>query len=301
MNYLRLIRWPNVVMVVVTQLIIIYCFLTPSGVTLALNHYQVLLLTAATALITAGGNVINDIHDIAIDTVNRPNRSIIGNSISEDNAYYLYIAVTITGVLCGFLLSNSIDKPLMSIVFILVAFVLYLYATSLSNIILLGNIIVSLLVSLVVIVTVVFELYPVITTQNIEVQRSFFGILLEFSFFAFVINLVREWVKDCQDVDGDHAGGRSSLPLAIGRNRTAKIAAIVLLLFIVLLGWYIYEYLYQNQIAVYYFVFVIIGPLGYTCIQLWNADKKEDFKLLSLVLKITLLMGVLSMSLFYMF
>ncbi len=300
MHYLNLIRWPNVLMTVLTQLVIVFAFLQPSGIDMALNNWQLALLIISTALITASGNVINDINDVIIDEVNKPSKIIVGKHISENNAFTLYIILTTLAVVCGFLLSNSIDQPFMAVVFILVAFLLYLYATTLKSMLLIGNIVISLLVGLVVIITVVFELYPVITPENKEVQKTFFIIMLEFSLFAFVVNLLREWVKDCQDMDGDHAGGRKTLPLVIGRTRTARIAAVCGLGLVIALGWYIYTFLYKNQIAVYYFTFLIVAPLLYVITQLWIADKVSQFKRLSMILKLVLLTGILSMTVFYL-
>lgn len=300
-HYLNIIRWPNVLMTVLTQLVIVFAFLEPSGIEIALNYGQLSLLICATALLTASGNVINDISDVAIDEINKPSKVIVDKHISENNAFTLYIILTTVAVVCGFLLSNSIDQPFMAVVFILVAFLLYLYATSLKSIPLIGNIIISLLVGLVVMITVIFELYPIITTANKEVSKTFFVIMLEFSLFAFIVNLIREWVKDCQDMDGDHAGGRKTLPLIIGRVRTARIASIFCVLMSIALGWYMYTYLYKNQIAVYYFTFLIVAPLLYTATQLWIADKVSQFKRLSIILKFVLLTGVLSMTVFYLF
>lgn len=300
LHYLNLIRWPNVLMTVLTQLVIVYAFLIPSGIDMALENWQLALLILSTALLTASGNVINDIHDVVIDQVNKPEKVIVGKHITEDRAFTMYIILTIIAVVCGFLLANSIDQPYMAVVFILVAFLLYLYATTLKSMLLIGNILISLLVGLVVMITVVFELYPVITPQNRAVQKAFFLIMLEFSFFAFVVNILREWVKDCQDMDGDHAGGRKTLPLVVGRTRTARIAFVFCLGLVIALGWYVYTYLYKNTVAVYYFTFLIIGPLLYTATQLWVADKPSQFKRISLVLKLVLLSGILSISVFYM-
>lgn len=113
LTFLKLIRWPNVLMTILTQLVIVYAILNPSGVDLALNWWQLTLLILSTALLTAGGNVINDIQDVEIDKVNKPEKVLVGKVISENNAFTIYGVLTIIAVIAGFVLSNSLDKPIM--------------------------------------------------------------------------------------------------------------------------------------------------------------------------------------------
>jgi len=296
--FLKIMRWPNVLMTILTQLVIIYGLLIPYGVDPALNWWQLLLLITATGLLTASGNVINDIYDVAIDQVNKPEKLLVSKSISEKNAYNLYFILTILAVLCGFVLSNSINKPILSSIFIGVAFVLYLYASSLKAMLLIGNVVISLLVALVILITGIFELFPSITPENQLAFKFLMERLLEFGLLAFLINLVREWVKDCEDVNGDKVGGRNTLAIALGRTRAAKFIAVFTMGIVILLGWYVYEYIYLNNIATYYFIFLVIGPLVFVMIKLWTAENQEEFHLLSSVLKVVLLLGILSIGIF---
>ena len=296
--FFKIIRWPNVLMTIITQLVIVYGMLIPSNVIPALNWWQLLLLISATALLTASGNVINDIHDVEIDRVNKPEKLLVTKSITEKSAYNLYFALTITAVICGFVLSNSLGKPVFSSVFIAVAFVLHLYASSLKSILLVGNIVISILVALVLLITGVFEMFPVITPETQVAFRFIMARLLEFALMAFLINLVREWVKDCEDVNGDKSGGRNTLAIALGRTRAARFTSIFIIAILVLLGWYVYEYIYLNEIATYYFIFLIMGPLMYVMIKLWTAASQREFHILSTILKVVLLLGILSIGIF---
>ncbi|WP_405351893.1 geranylgeranylglycerol-phosphate geranylgeranyltransferase [Nonlabens sp. Asnod3-H03] len=296
LTFLKLIRWPNVLMTILTQLVIVYAILNPSGVDLALNWWQLTLLILSTALLTAGGNVINDIQDVEIDKVNKPEKVLVGKVISENNAFTIYGVLTIIAVIAGFVLSNSLDKPIMATVFVFIAFVLYIYATTLKSMLLLGNLLISILVGLVIMITGIFELYPVITPVNQSAQQVMLKILFDFATGAFLINLAREWVKDCEDINGDHSGGRNTLAIAIGRIRAARVVSIFLLGVIALFVWYIYNYLYQNQIALFYFVFIIIAPLMYVMLRLWSSEKTAQFTLLSMILKIVLFAGICSMA-----
>jgi 4-hydroxybenzoate polyprenyltransferase len=294
----KIIRWPNVLLTILTQLVIVYGLLIPSLVDPALNRWQLLLLISATGLLTASGNVINDIYDVAIDQINKPEKLLVTKSISETSAYNLYFVLTILAVICGFVLSNSLDKPILSSVFVGIAFVLYLYASSLKSMLLIGNLVISILVALVILITGVFELFPVITEASQPVFKFLMERLLEFSLMAFLINLVREWVKDCEDINGDKAGGRNTLAIALGRTRAARFIAFFILGVIMLLGWFVYEYIYLNDIITYYFIFLIMGPLMFVMIKLWTAQTQKEFRILSTILKVVLLFGILSIGIF---
>ncbi|WP_339686923.1 geranylgeranylglycerol-phosphate geranylgeranyltransferase [uncultured Nonlabens sp.] len=297
-TFFKIIRWPNVLLTILTQLVIVYGLLIPSLVVPALNWWQLLLLLSATGLLTASGNVINDIYDVAIDQINKPEKLLVTESISETSAYNLYFVLTILAVICGFVLANSLDKPILSSVFVGVAFVLYLYASSLKSMLLVGNLVISILVALVILITGVFELFPVITEASQPVFKFLMERLLEFSLMAFLINVVREWVKDCEDVNGDKAGGRNTLAIALGRTRAARFIAFFILGILILLGWFVYEYIYLNDIITYYFIFLIMGPLMFVMIKLWSAQTQKEFHILSTVLKVVLLFGILSIGIF---
>lgn len=295
-TFFKIIRFPNVLMTLLTQLVVVYGLFLPSGITPALAWWQLSLLLVATALLTASGNVINDIYDVEIDRINKPEKLLVTKSISEKSAFNIYIILTVVAVVCGFILANSIQKPILASIFIGVAFVLYLYASSLKAILLIGNLMISFLVALVILITGIFELLPSIKPENKEVYKTVFILLIKFSLLAFLINLVREWVKDCEDVNGDKAGGRCTLAIALGRSRAARVIAVFIFGILILLGWYVYEYLYHDSLAVYYIVFAIMGPLMYVMIQLWTAQTKKQFYLLSTLLKIILLLGILSIG-----
>jgi 4-hydroxybenzoate polyprenyltransferase len=132
--------------------------------------------------IAAAGYVINNIFDQDTDLENKP-RVVIKST--ESAAYNIYAVLNISGVAIGFYLSNV--KSLFA-VFILIA-ALYIYATSLKQMILLGNVIITTLFSVVIIG--VFDLYPAINAENQLLMASLFSILLDYAIFAFVINLIR--------------------------------------------------------------------------------------------------------------
>ena len=276
------------------QLIFRYVFFKFQNIPLALADWQYGLLVLSTIFIAAGGYVINNIFDQNTDTINKPSNVIVGKTISETNAYNLYIGLTVTGVAIGFYLSNVIVKPGFASIFILIAATLYLYATSLKQMMIIGNVIVALLLSFSVIIIGIFDLFPTIHEGNQQQLGVVFSILLDYALFTFFLNFTREIVKDLEDVDGDYNQGMNTLPIAIGKSRTAKIVFGLSFIPILFMLYYINKYLLELVFTTVYLLLFVVGPLFYFTVKIWTAKSKKEFHALSLLLKWILLFGILS-------
>lgn len=297
-HFFKLIRYQNLVLLAFMQLLFRYAFLKWQDVPLSLADWQYVLLVLSTVLIAAAGYVINDIFDQDTDAENKPNHMIIGNSISEAAAYNIYVALNITGVGIGFYLTNVIMKPTFILIFILIVSILYLYASSLKQTLLVGNVIVALLLSFSVVIIGIFDLYPATYEGNQKQMAVLFSILLDYAIFAFIINFIREIVKDLEDVNGDYNNGMSTLPIVLGVTRTAHVVFALSFIPLLVLLYYTNEYFASNNLyltTVYTLLFVI-GPLLYFTIKSWSAKTKKDFRHLSHVLKFVLVFGIISIA-----
>ena len=278
------------------QVLFRYSFLKQQNIPLALSDWQYGLLVLSTVLIAAAGYVINNIFDVETDRINKPNGVIIGRGISETNGYNIYIALNITGVAIGFYLSNVIQRPGFATIFIFIASLLYFYSTTLKQIMILGNLVVAFLLAISVVIIGIFDIFPAMAVENKAQMASLFSILTDYALFAFMINFIREIVKDIEDVDGDYNQGMNTLPIAIGISRTAKIVFVISVIPFVLLLLYIKNYFVENGlfIATLYSFILVLAPLLYFIIKIFTAKTKKDFHHLSTVLKLILLFGILS-------
>ncbi len=301
-HFLKLIRWKNLVMIALVQILVKYALLLPfyesHGVVTALTPLAFSILVIATLCIAAGGYVINDIYDIETDKVNKPERVVINKHISEKVALNLFIVLNIIGVGLGFYLSNGIGKSAFFVIFFIASALLYIYSSYLKQMLLIGNVIVSLVVALSLLLVGIFELLPVITDTNREVQVFFFKLILDYAIFAFMINLIRELVKDIEDIDGDHKAGMQTLPIVLGRERANRIVFFLSLIPLFMVVYYVIANLFKQQVLVGYFLVLVIAPLIYITIKLFSAEQKSHYKHISLVLKLVMLTGMLSMLLY---
>lgn len=287
-------------LIATVQLLIKYALLEPFGVQTALSSLGISLLMLATLCIAAAGYIINDIFDVETDSINKPEKLIVGKSISEKTAYNLFFIFNMVGVGVGYYVSNLVNKDAFFSLFVIISVLLYVYASYLKQMLLVGNIIVAILVALSLVIVGVFELLPTLTPLNRQTQLFFFKILLNYALFAFFINLLREIIKDMEDINGDYKAGMNTLPIAIGIERSAKVVFVLTIVLLFAVGYYVVNVLYKNQIMVLYFLVFIMVPLLYLAIKMFSANTKKEFHQMSQVLKLVMLFGMGSL-LFYLF
>ena len=285
-------------MIVAVQLLIKYALLEPFQAEIMLNWFGFSLLMLSSISLAAAGNIINDINDVDTDSVNKPDKVLIGKKVSEKTAYNLFIVFNVIGIIIGFYLSHLVGKSQFFMLFVLISGLLYIYATYLKQTLLIGNIVISILVSMSILIVGLFELLPAITPENQATQIFFFRILLDYAIFAFMINLVREVAKDIEDIDGDYKAGMNTLPIALGRDRAAKVVFILSLIPILSVGFYVFSYMYKQPVAIIYFSIFVILPLIYTAFKAYSAKSKKHFHHISNILKLVMLFGIMSLLLY---
>lgn len=274
----RLIRWPNLLIIALTQYLGAIFLVGPQSTWLSylLSPMQA-TLTSATVFITAAGYLINDYYDIKIDFLNRPEEVVVGKRMKRRSVMVLHLLFNFGGVFLGFLLS-----PLIGIVCFLAASWLWIYSAQLKRLPFVGNLSVALLTALSVCLLAFYY------------QQSVM-LIYTFALFAGALTLVREIVKDMEDMKGDAAFGCRTLPIVLGLRPTKKILYGLIALFIFLLVAMAAEL--QNPIAKVFFLALII-PTAFWIYALVYADKRKDYHRLSTYCKLLMLAGVLSMLFF---
>lgn len=293
MKYLQLIRYQNLLLITFVQLILRYGFLKFQNIQLALNNFQYSFLVLSTVLIAAAGYIIHNIFDQ--DNENQSHK-VIGKSISENLAYNLYFVLNVIGVCIGFYLSNVIQKPSFAGIFIIMAATLYMHATSLKQMLLIGNFIIALLYSFAVLIVGLFDLLPATYDDNRAQMGVLFSMLVDYAIFTFAINFIRQLVKNMEDVSEDYNQGMSTLPIAIGEKKAKHIIIILILLSTLGILWYINSYLMLNNLyyGVIYSLIFIVAPLILFVTKIYTASSKNNFRWLSALLKWVMFFGILS-------
>lgn len=296
MKYLNLFRYKNLALIACMQALFHFVFLKNQTSYIALSNWQFILLILATLCVAAGGYVINDIEDQYADSINKPHKKYVGVSISENVAFYLYIGLSIVGIGIGYYLANLVGKNSFVGCFIITSMLLYMYATSLKKIAFLGNVVIALLTAFSVLIVGFFDILPATYAGNYTEQMYLFSVLIDFAIFAFIINLIREIVKDIEDINGDYNAEINSLPVILGITRTVKIVQVITGIAILLLLYYMAINFIHAPLVLAYTLLFVLGPLIFFFIKLFGAKQKSDFIFLSNLLKIIMLFGILSIA-----
>ena len=298
-KFLQLIRFPNLVMMALTQFLFYFYWIQPFT-----QHYiefgQFIMIVLATVFIAAGGNIINDIFDVATDNINKPHKLFIGTHISKKHAYFYYFLFTFVGIGLGSYVGFAIGKSWISFVFIGIAALLFLYSSHLKGIPVLGNVVVSLLVSSSLLILLLFTSTSESANAHVQLLEKISLIAIGiYASFAFLMNLIREMVKDIEDINGDYNANITTLPIVLGRSRVNKIVAVLTGITILFTLYCISEYLQGQTIITIYILVTILLPLLYFIVKIWQADTKREYRILSLLLKLIMLFGILSTVVYY--
>ncbi|MEN9336847.1 MAG: hypothetical protein RLZZ500_1834 [Bacteroidota bacterium] len=298
MHFLKLIRYQNLLVLAVMQLIIRYGFLEELNYYFALTHLEFSLFVLASLCIAAAGYIINDVFDQEVDAINKPERRIIGTQIAEEKAYYLYGGLSIVGVGIGMYLSNSIGRPGFGVFFVLIVALLYVYSSSLKHMPFIGNLVIALLVGASVLLVPVFDVYPVTHEGNKLAMGALFGMLKNYAILAVMITLIREIIKDAEDVQGDDAEGMQTLPIVLGISKTNSIIAVLAVISSGAIVYYCFTHLLDNNLfyLMGYLGLFVIAPLIFIAIRVLQAKSKEDYTQLSKWVKIITVMGIFALA-----
>jgi 4-hydroxybenzoate polyprenyltransferase len=303
----RLIRFPNLVIICLTQVLLRYCIVrpilfsqAPELISSGLDFY---LLVLVTVLLAIGGYIINDYFDIPIDEVNKPGKNMVGDKFSEDKIRLLHQWINGIAIVIGFYLAYRLKSLSFGLVFPFIAFLLWFYSAKYKRTFVLGNLIIAVLSALVIFVVWYFEflhlrLNPenfVVVLDSMKLTTRFF---LLYGLFAFLVSLFREMIKDMEDIKGDQQNGCRTIPVVLGIKTTKYIVAllVVLVIFLVVYCCWIAYNLTQTGIL-YYLVGVVITPMIYLLVKIFPAKSDEDFHFLSSLCKIIMIAGILTMQL----
>jgi 4-hydroxybenzoate polyprenyltransferase len=310
--FLNLIRWQNLLMVILTMLLIRYAVVAPLiskiGVVLISGNGEVIpmslkfpwydfsMLVAATVFITAGGYVINDYFDIKTDLINK-GKVIVGTKIPRRQAMMWHNIFNIAGVAAGFYISFKSGYIWLGTMFLIVSGLLYFYSASYKRQFLIGNLIVALLTGLVPMLVVFFEwpaLYKYYTINAVMFPEINFIVYWVggFALFAFLTNLIREIIKDIEDFEGDIAYGRNTIPVVIGIV-SAKIVSISLIAITIILLYIGCHLFINDKITFIYLTAVVVLPLLFVIYKLVKSNEKRHLHAASRIMKIIMITGML--------
>jgi 4-hydroxybenzoate polyprenyltransferase len=291
--YVKIIRPVNLLMIGITQWVIYQYIIYKLIDSPSLYQNEVFLLILETMLVAAGGYVINDIIDYKTDVHNKPNKTFIQISISALNAKYYYFFLLTSGCVVAALLQYSTSHFPIIILYTVLCAILYLYSIRFKNSVLWGNILVSLMVSFVTGIIFFAESASIEQIQNRNTENIVKSLMVYYMIFSFLVNMIREIVKDIEDMDGDLATGHLTFPIkygiVAGKNLCIAITTITLIL---LLVWMFTGNVLMELRSKTFLLLLIGAPMVIVIQALTKISHKHEFTKISHTLKWIMLSGL---------
>jgi 4-hydroxybenzoate polyprenyltransferase len=307
--FFRLVRWPNLVFIMLTQVMFEYCILQPifqhAGIYNNIKGIYFWLITASYVMIAAAGYIINDYFDLNIDQVNKPDKVIVAKVIKRRWVLVWHIVLSLAAIVCSLVVDWRTSSKIAGLTAFICVVLLFFYSTTLKKKFLIGNVLVAAITAWSIIALTWFEgsrffqLYHRSTNLDIE---KIFRLTVLYTGFAFVISLIREVVKDMEDVEGDRRYGCKTMPIVWGTTATKVFVAVWLVVLIAVLGAIqVYVMHFGWWFSIIYSVLLIIAPLLQVFKQLFSAHTAADYHKLSTLIKLVMLTGILSMVFFLLY
>lgn len=305
-SFLKLIRWPNLLMIIFMQYALYFVLVerlyAMTGANGAIGYGYLSLLVLITVLITAAGYIINDYFDLGVDRINKPDKMVLGKDISLRTGIILYQVINAIAVLIGFYLAWEAGSWRLGLLFPMIIMLLWLYSLKYKRTIVWGNLAVAFMSAMVVLFIWLFEFFflrkdPASFVAVSPFLRMITGYFVFYSLCAFLFTFIREVIKDAEDIEGDKAGGLNTLAVHYGLKASRKVALAVSALSATVIV-YVVGFFFVNEMMIpaIYFLITVLIPLLYIMFKINAAKEKADFRMLSNLMKILMLAGLIGLQ-----
>ncbi len=303
--FFKLVRLPNLFFMALTQVLFQFCIYHTLYKDAIPSHDLVrfILLVLASLFIAAAGYIINDYFDINIDEVNKPDKMVVDKLIHRRWAIAWHFMLSSGGILLTIIAFPFLQKWYLVLANICCVALLWFYSTKFKKSLLTGNIVISLLTAWTILI-IFFSKFDLSDAfgAGTKSHHKFFRLAMLYAGFAFIISLIREAIKDMEDMVGDARYGSRTMPIVWGVQATKVYVAVWLIVLIAVLGiLQVYILQFKWWLAIVYSVAAIIFPLVIILFRLKSSITPVHFHSLSSLTKLVMFTGILSMIFFYFY
>ena len=328
MNWLRLIRWKNLLIVFATQFLVWYCLIYGSQVMFYKSLYEAgqpghismqglmslpyfitfIFVSLSTLCITAAGYIINDYFDIKIDIINRPDKVVLDKIIPLRTAIIAHVILNVAGIVLALAVASRFHHYEWLALQVVCINLLWFYSTHFKKQYITGNVVVALLTALSIVVVMLYEplLHPYLDrpgvlrynegTAYINPIRMCFG----YCYFAFMLTWMREIVKDMEDYQGDSEEGCVTMPIRKGLQFSTRFVQVLGIVTTISLGFIAYYFFTAAYYVLsIYTVALTLLPIGIWCLYVARKTTRLHYHAASRWLKIIMISGICSLVIYH--
>jgi 4-hydroxybenzoate polyprenyltransferase len=266
------IRGYNIPIIALAQYLSAIFILAPNKRALdVVLDFNLFIIVIASSLTIASGYIINNFYDSKKDLINRPNKSMLDRLVRQKTKLQVYFAVNFIVFLLAFFV--SIRAVFFYSTYI---FLIWFYSHKLKKIVVIGNLTASFLAVLPFFAILLYykNLYPQIFAH---------------ATFLFLLLLIREMIKDLENIKGDVANNYQTIPVLFGENFSKKIITVLTVSTIIPI-YFLIEIFEVGYMDIYFYVSLIV--LIFFIQKLWKSETKSDYLMLHNILKFLVVAGV---------
>ncbi|WP_159800705.1 geranylgeranylglycerol-phosphate geranylgeranyltransferase [Flavobacterium sp. MK4S-17] len=234
------------------------------------------LIVLASSLTIASGYIINNFYDSGKDLINRPQKSMLDRLVSQQTKLHVYFGLNFLVVLLAFLVSWRAVFFFSGYIFLI-----WFYSHKLKKYPVIGNLTAALLA--------VLPFFGILMYF-----KNFYEVIFAHATFLYLLILIRELIKDLENIQGDLVNNYRTIPVMFGEKTSKKI--ITLLTFLTVIPVYLLIEEYDVGYMDIYF-YTGMGVIIYFLIALWKAETRQEYLKLHNILKFLIVAGVFSIVL----
>ena len=277
LSLLSVVRGYNIVLIVLAQyLAAIFIFSPEKSLRDIIFNLDLYFLILATICVIASGYIINNFYDSKKDRINKPIKSKIDSIVSQKIKLRIYFLLNFIGVGFGFLVSWRA-----ALFFSIYIFLIWFYSHKLKKYPLAGLFSASILSILPFFAIFIY-------------YKNFSEIIFTHAAFLFFVLMIRELLKDLENIKGDIVQDYQTIPVKYGEHFT-KILITLLVLLTMNPVLFLWEYPEIGMMKYYFYMVGLVFIIF--LIYLWKAKSKRDYIILHNTIKLIILIGVLSLML----
>lgn len=277
LSLFSVVRGYNILVIVVAQYLSAIFILDKERRALdVLLDWDLFLIVLASSLTIASGYIINSFYDAKKDLINRPKKSMLDRLVSQGTKLQVYFALNFMVVFLAFLVSWRAF-----VFFSVYIFLIWFYSHKLKKYPVIGNLTAALLA--------VLPFFGILMYF-----KNFYQVIFAHATFLYLLILIRELIKDLENIPGDLVNNYRTIPVMFG-EKTSKKIIIALTILTVIPVYLLIDVFDVGYMDIYFYagMIVIIYFLG----KLWTANTQKEYLLLHNLLKLLIVAGVFSIVL----